>query len=298
MAAIFISPLLAAESNVTRLDKIVAIANQDVITSSQLTKEMDHAQKQLERTNQPILAPAELRKQALNNLILKSLQLQLCKTTNIQVSEGDVDKAIANIAESNKLSVDQLKEVIKQTWLSMKQYTKELQDQMLIQKLQQEQVSKDFTFTPEDVKKFIRENKNKFNQYGAYHVIDLLVPITEHSTQEQTKVKKQASQLAAQFKATHDIDTLLTQYPQTEKIDMGWRSFAEYPSLFQQSLSTMKLNDVSAPIAAPNGFHVLKLIETRGETAELSDKDMKNLAYQEKAQKFVKEWLLTLRQNP
>ncbi len=286
------------KGNYIKLDRIIAIVNQEPITSSEFDKELDKYAQQLEHLNQPLPARAELRKIALDNLISKNLQLQLCKKNNIKISDNDINQAMTNIAIANKLSVAQLKQAISQTGLTESQYKEQLREQLTLQKLQQEQISKTVSLTPEDVKEFLKANQNKLNQYSTYHVIDILFPANEKSTAIMiAENKKNAEIFSAQYRKSQDVDALLTRYPGAEKNDLGWRSLAEFPALFQSNIAMMKLNEVSAPIQAPNGFHLLKITEVRGDVIKPTEKELKNLAFQQKAQNAIKEWLQNLRKE-
>lgn len=282
----------------TRLDKIIAIVNRDPITLSELDKEMDRAKKQFEQTNQPLPPPAQFRKEVLDNLIAKSLQKQLCQAKGINIKQEDVDKTVGNIAKANKLSLAQLKEAIEHTGLNYEDYLIQIKEQLALQKLQQEEVAKNVTLTPEDVKKFMRENKNQLTKYNAFHLVDVLIPVGESEPSNRiTEVKKQATHLAQQLQVSKDFDVTLHQYSSAEKNDLGWRALAEVPSLFQSRVASMNINDVTAPIQAPNGFHILKLLDAKGENAKPSEAQLKGIVFQQKMQIAVKEWVQKLRND-
>ena len=276
----------------------MVIVNREAITQSQLTREMEHAPQQLEHAHQPIPALSELRRQVLDNLINKNLQLQLCKANGLKMPDEEINNAIQNIAKSNKITVAQLKEAIGQTGLTFDEYKSEIHEQLLLQKLQQEQAVKNISFTPDDVKKYMRENKDKFNRYSTYHVIDIVLPSAEGTTASQIEqVKKQASNLATQLQTGKDLDIAIKQYPAAEKNDLGWRGLADYPSLFQSKIAALKINNTSAPIQAPNGFHVLQLTGAKGDSVQPTETEIKNIVFQQKAQEAIKDWLANLRKD-
>ena len=45
--------------------------------------------------------------------------------------------------------------------------------------------------------------------------------------------------------------------------DLGWRKLGEVPSLFVNQVKKMKTKNISQPIKAPNGFHIIKLAATK-----------------------------------
>jgi peptidyl-prolyl cis-trans isomerase SurA len=286
-------------AGITRLDKIVAIVNRDVITQSQVNKEIERARHQVEQSHQPMPSDAEMRKKILDHLIAKSLQMQLVKSKNIKVTQEELDKAIKNVITSNKIDMTQLKQAIEQTGMTFDEYKKNLAEQISMQKLQQEEVARTVTVTPEDVSKISREYKNKLNQFNAFHVIDVVLSIPENSTAAQvTSLKKQAAEYAAQLQKGKSTEALAKEHPDLQNNDLGWRSLNEFPSLFQPKVAELRLKAISAPIAAPNGIHILQLVEARGENvARLSESDLKNIAFQFKTKEALQGWTDKLRKD-
>lgn len=281
----------------TSLDKIVAIVNREPITLSQLNKEIERYKQHLAQAQQPLPSTTTIRKEMLENLIGKSLQMQMCQAKGIKVEDTELNQAIDRIAKANNFSLIQLKEALQQTGLTFEEYQAQMKDQLLLQKLQQQEVAKNVSLMPEDVAKFMRENKDKFNQYNAFHLIDLALPANENAAKEQVeKVKKQAIQLAKDLQG-REVDDVLKNYPTAEKNDFGWRTMAEVPSLFQAKVASMKINSLSGPIQAPNGFHILKLIEAKGENVKPTEVQIKNVVFQQKMAEATKEWVQTLRKE-
>lgn len=282
----------------THLDKIIAIVNREVITQSELNKEIELAKKQFQHTDQPMPPEDVFRKEVLDHLIAKSLQMQVARSKGINVTKEEQDKAIESIAKSNNINVEQLKEGVAQSGMDFDQYKRQIAEQLLIQKLQQEEVAKNITITDEDVKKFKQENRDKINQYSAYHVIDILLPFSETADQGQiNEIKNQASALSQQLQSGKEVDVALKQYPYAEKNDLGWRALGEFPSLFQSKIAAMRIHNVTTPIPAPNGFHILKVVDAKGQTVNPTENNIKNMVFQQKVSAAVKDWIQKLRND-
>lgn len=274
----------------TRLDKIVAIVNHDPITLSQLNTEIEKINKQAEQLHEPLPTAVEIKKIALDNLIAKSLQIQLCQVKGIKLPQEELNKTLENIAKANKITTAQLKTAVEQAGLNYDTYVRQISQQLLFQKLHQEEVAKNMSFTPEDVKKFVREHPTVLNKYSAFHIIDILLPATESSNQI-AQLKKQANALASALQAKKDLDETLRQYPSAEKNDLGWRNLGEVPAIFQTKVAQMSVNSTSTPIQAPNGFHILRLVEAKGDNPRPTEDQIKNIAFQQKMSEAVKVWL-------
>lgn len=288
----------AKSSNFTRLDRIVAVVNGEVITQSQLSKELERTKKHYEQSNQPLPPAGELRTKVLDALIAKSLTLQLCNKRGIKASDDDVNKAINNILKMNKIDMAQLKQALEQQGMSFDSYKKTLSEQIAMQKLQQEEVAKGITVTPEDVRHFVNENKSKLSGYNAFHIMDITMPIADNASNTQIdSLRKQANELSLALQKGKSLEEVLKGYPYAQSEDLGWRSMGELPSLFQAKVAEMHVKSVSTPIQAPNGFHVLQLLEAKGENPKLSEADLKNLAFQQKVSAGIKEWTDKLRKE-
>ena len=95
--------LMAATSkdSAVKMDRIIAVVDQSVITEQELTDRINTVTAQLEKQG-TTLPPADvLQKQILERLIVDSLQLQLANQTGIKVDDTQLDKTIERIATQN-----------------------------------------------------------------------------------------------------------------------------------------------------------------------------------------------------
>lgn len=284
-------------SSFTRLDKIVAVVNTDIITQSQLNKEMATAKKQLEHEGGPMPSEKDLRKDVLDQMIAKNLQMQLAKAKDVQVTEADVDKVIANITKNNKMNLEQLKQALTQSDTNYTEFRSRIHDQIMMQKLQQQEVAKNVSVSPTEVKEFYRTNNGK-SQYNAFHLVDVLLPLQENAPQAKfAELQEQARALIQALSKNEDIDDALKSYPTAEKSDLGWRAINEVPSLFQPKVASLRIKQMTPPIQAPNGIHILKLVDAKGENIKITEKDAQNMVFQHKMVEEIKLWVAKLRKD-
>jgi peptidyl-prolyl cis-trans isomerase SurA len=291
-------PVVHKAASFTPLDKIIAIVNNEVITQSQLNDEITQEKKQLQRANTPMPSDKEIHSKMLDQLIAKKLQLQLAKARNIQVTDADLDKAIDNIAKTNHLNLAQLKQALTQTGIEYPQFRARIHEQILVSRLQQQEFAKTITLTSEEVKEFLRKNQGKMNKYNAFHLIDMVLPISDATATAQiTSLRQQAQTIAQQLQHGKRQEDIAKQFSNLQSNDLGWRALADLPPIFTEKLPTMNIGATSNPIQAPNGFHILKLVDARGESAKLTEKDAQNLIYQRKVTEKTQEWLKELRKT-
>jgi len=131
----FASTAFAQALPVDSLDRIAAIAEDDVILQSELDRAVANVLSQYRQNPQQLPPRQELERQVLERLILLRLQVQRAGSTGIRVTDSDVDQAIQRVAETNKIDVRQLRASLEHEGFSYDEYRKTLRDQLLVQRL-------------------------------------------------------------------------------------------------------------------------------------------------------------------
>lgn len=293
------SMTMAVAKHEENLDSIVAIINEDVVTGSELSHAVNLLKIQrAQDITEASLPEATMRKQALQQLIDKKLQLQLAQQAGIKISDKELDQAIGNVAKQNSMTVSMLYERLNQDGIKTADYRKEIREQMALRRLQQQELAGRITISPQEVTSFMRSATWKRSIPREYHVLDILVPLSDTpDTQEITQAKARANQVIRQLKqgkAVSDImagDTKAAEPLQSE--DLGFRPLADLPSIFIDHLQNMNKDDISEPIQAGNGFHILKMmgIKMDSSTHTASKQQIKELLMQRKYEDAMQSWL-------
>lgn len=263
----------APANNSMPLDQVVAVVNENVITESQLRQQMNGAKQQLQMSHTPIPNPAALRRQLLNQLINTELQLQVAKSTGVTTSEADIDKAISDIAARNNIPAAKMRQELQKQGINMTQYRKDIGDQVTISQIQQRAVAGKINISEQEVNQLaatLAKRPTKNAQPADYRIQDILIslpatPSTEQVQQANTRAKKLLAKLhqGANFQLLAAEDSNGQQALQGG--DLGWRKLSELPELFAQQVKTMKPGDITGPIRAPNGLHLLHLAAVRNQ---------------------------------
>jgi hypothetical protein len=114
-----IPPVLPAQggssfpsSSTTEIDAIVALVDEDVILRSELDLAVAGIVERIQASGDSMPPQNLLETQVLERLILRELQVQKALQTGIRVSDADVDQALVALAQQNKMTVQQLRDVI------------------------------------------------------------------------------------------------------------------------------------------------------------------------------------------
>ncbi len=295
-----IAPLFAWADGAVPLDKVVVIVNNSVITQSQLQNNIEMVKQQLQAAGKPVPSDAALRQKALDQAIGQTLQLQVAKRVKITASDADVTKAIGQIAQQNKLTVDQLKEALTKEGISYTQFRSQIHDQMILHQVQQQALAGKVHVSDADVKAYLKRAPAPNNPNVQYHLEDLLVLVGESATaSEQDAATKQANDLLQKARGGSSLSQLaqdagpkVAQYT-----DLQWRTVNQLPAIFANELPKLKAGDVSALIKAPNGLHIIRLVEAQGQAKPLTMEQARQMVLQQKVQEQADIWVQELRKT-
>lgn len=288
-----------------KLDRIVAIINNSVILESELDSEMGKIKKQLKAENTSLPPGDVLRKQVMEQLINKKLQLQLAEMAGIDPTEGQIDNAIRNIAKNNRLTVEQLYDALEKRGISKADYQKNIHDEYVMQQVQHQAIGQKITVSDQEVDDFMRSAAYLASTNKEYHLEDILIALPEAPTPDDVKnAKKHAESLIN--KIQHGLsfkDAAVAESDDSKALqggDLGWRKLPEIPSVFASLILQAKEGDVLGPIQAANGFHIIHLVQLRNVTlTKEADNPQKNqvkkLLFDRKYEEAKNAWLTKIR---
>lgn len=252
------------------LDKVVAVVNEGVITSSELDKQVELSKKQIAAQRMPMPNDAVLRKQVLQHLIDVDLQMQMAKQNGITVDSTELNEAIERIATTNHVTLTQLREEITRQGFSWAEYRRNIRKEMILTRLQQKAVGRDMSVSNDQVDQFLKTQGQVNNAALTYHVQNIVIPLNDEPTTEQVKkARNNAERLLAKINKGEDFSRLAIEESSGELAleggDLGERHLAEMPEIFAKEVIRMKVGQVVGPIRTGNGFQLLKLVGIGGE---------------------------------
>ena len=252
------------------LDKVVAIVNDGVITSSELDKQVELSKMQILAQKMQMPQESVLRKQVLQHLIDVDLQLQMAKQSGITVDDNELNKAIERIATMNHITLEQLRGEIKKQGMGWQEYKDNIRKEMIITQLQQKNVGKDIIITNDQVEQYIKTGITVDHSKLTYRVQNIVIPLSEEPTSEQVKkAKARAEKLLAKIKKGDDFSRLAIEESSGEWAleggDLGERHLAELPEIFAKEVVNMKVGQTVGPLRTGNGFQLIKLVAIGGD---------------------------------
>lgn len=251
------------------LDRVVAVVNDDVILSSELDRKLRLVREQLQQKDTPAPPEANLQRQVLEQMILENLQLQVAERTGIKVDDVSLGEAINNIAKQNQLSLSEFRAVLAREGYDFDRFREDIRHEMMIGRLRQRQVGNLVVVSDQEVANFLASQGGATSGDREYHLAHILIAVPEAAAPERIqKAKSKAEETLRQLQGGADFRQVAVSVSDGQQAleggDLGWRKAGELPSLFADKVTTMQPGDLVGPMRSPSGFHIIKLLETRG----------------------------------
>ena len=259
---------LVAKSAVIPLDKIIVIVDDNIITQTELNDRVTLISQQLKQQGSQLPSQENLRKQVLERLILEKLQLNIAKNTGIRINDETVNRVIANIANENRLSMEQFRAVLTKDGYQFSDFRENIRREITISRLRKIRVENKINISEQEIDNHLNQYSNGQSTDDEYRLSHILVATPEAATPDQideAKVKAQniVSELESGENFTKKAIAVSNDELALKGGDLGWRKIAQLPTLFSPIVRKMRKNDIKGPLRSPSGFHIIKLQDKR-----------------------------------
>lgn len=258
----------AAANKVELIDSIAAIVDESIILTSELETELARVKKRISERNIDKLDEAALKKQVLESLILRQIQIAEAKKRGITVDNITLNETVRNIAAKNKLSLEQFRRQLLADGINYEQYRDELRSDILINRLLQGAVYNRIAISKREVEDFIKTQHSQNNkiQYLLSH-IQLSIPEAANN-EKVAEVEERAMSIYKRLSNGEDFAKIAITESEGQTAldggDIGWLRVSELPALFANEVQSLNPDEISKPIRAPRGFHIIKVRDTKG----------------------------------
>lgn len=258
----------------TSLDRIVAVVNEEIILESELAQMIHTVEAQLGARGAPLPPDDMLEKQVLERLIMQHLQLQLADRTGIRVGDETLNQALQHIAENNKLTLSQFRDVLEKDGFDFPAFRESIRKEIIVSQLHKREIDDHVTVSEAEIDNFLTTQKKQGNQDVQYHLAHILVAIPEAASPEEIQAAKaRAEQILHQLQQEADFQKVAIAYSDGQQAleggDLGWRKMGQLPTLFVDVVPKLQVGEVSPLIRSPSGFHIVKLVDRRGEEEQV-----------------------------
>lgn len=265
-----LSPTLGASngSGTASIDGIVAVVNTDIITRSELNRQVAVIERQMSRRDAPLPDRIELRKQVLDRMVMDRAQLQKAEELGIRIEEAQIEAAMVRVADQNGLPLEEFLARLQEEGVSPARFREEVRSEITLARLREREVEARIQVSDAEIQNYLaaRSRGGAAANKPEVNWIQLLVKTpndASESTLNQARAKVETIEQA--LKDGKSLEDILKANPELAiegTGQMGWSGYDVVPTLFTDFLVKGQANAVKT-IRSPNGFHVLKVLGRR-----------------------------------
>jgi peptidyl-prolyl cis-trans isomerase SurA len=256
------------QSSNQEIDSIAVVVNDDVITRRELQERVQTVVKRMQQQQVQLPSAADLQRQILERMIVERAQMQLAKEMGIRADDAIVDRAIARIAEQQKMNLQQMRNQLEKEGTSFASFREEIREEIIMQRLRESQVDSKIQISEAEVDSFLATQEAAAQEQFELNISQIFVRIPENATPEVIGQRQaRADEVMRQLRTGADFAKMAATYSDAADAlqggAVGWRPSDRLPPLFADALAKLKPGQVTPAMKTVNGFYILKLVDKR-----------------------------------
>ena len=259
------------------IDKIIVSIEKDVVTQSELEKELANVLKNLKQDNLSQSELKKINKELLDQLIEKKLISQYAETIGLKVANEELDLVINNIIKNNNISLKILEQELLRDGSNIAEFKENLSFQLIVQKIKDREIMPFVNISDYEINTALKKKQKDLNkEFKISHIL-----IKKNNPDKDSILNEVAKKIK-----NEDFGTVALEFSEgpnaLDKGDLGWNTTQTIPSIFVDFVSKAKQGDISDIIESSNGYHLIKI-----ESIKNSSEEEKVLVRQYKFQQIL-----------
>ena len=247
------------------IDSIVALVDESVILRSELDAAISGIVNQIRARGEAMPPMNLLEGQVLENLIMNELQVQRALQTGIRISDADIDQTLVRVAQSNGITVQQMRQSIEQQGMEFGEFRQDIAEQLMTERLQQRIVNSMDPITDTEVDILLASQDGSGGEYNVSHI---LVALSDGSTPSQVaEAQSKADEIYQRLVDGLEFASAAISYSDSQEALegglLGWRDLNTVPAFFADAMRELEVGQFTKPVRSPVGFHIIKVNDFR-----------------------------------
>ena len=313
--ALLVATITVAVPDLTKLraqqtevvDRIVAVVNNEIITLYDLNRTFTPYAANIKALNYPPEKERQtlfqVRQNILDQLIDSMLADQQVKQARITVSQKEIDEAIERVKEQRQFTDEQLRQGLASQGMTMEEYRKEMEEQILRAKLVNREVKAKIVITKEDIKDYYENHREKYVGDKKYYLWNIFLKVSSSGpSSAKANARNQMEGILAQLKQGRSFESLVDELKRSasaaQGTDLGLYRLDELSEELRQVVKNMKTGEFSAVLDTNFGFQILyvqRIEVTEAKPLEAVEEEIQEHLYTEFVDNKYQEWLQELR---
>ena len=254
--------------NAQEIDKIIAIIGDEIVLRSEVENQY------LQYISQGVTSNEELRCEILEDLMTQKLLIFSCKQDSISVTKEEIEQEVetrVNYYVDQIGSIEKVEQYFEKDIYQIKKVLSELvEDQFLIQRMQSS-ITKDVKITPFDVNEFYdKMDKSELPLIEDRYKLSQIIVKPKMSEDQINKLTDRLNAFRKRVLNGEDFKVLAALYSDDPGSannggEIGFVSRGTFVPEFEKVAFRLKKGEVSEIVKTNFGYHIIQLIERRGD---------------------------------
>lgn len=268
MAMLVLTQAAVAQEEGFVVDEIIAKVDNYIVLKSEL-----------ERAYQDYITNGgtpndRIRCQYLALLVRGKLMMAKAEIDSVVVLDAEVDTNTKQrmdiiLSQSGK-TVDELEAIYGKTMEQIRlELREQIREQMIVGRME-DHITQDIKVTPSEVRRFFnRIPKDSLDYFSASVEVGQIVKVAEVNEKQKNVTRGQLIDLRNRILAGEDFSKLAREYSDDPSVtgnggNMGWVGRGRMVPEYEAMAFKLKPGEISMPFETSFGFHIMQLIERRG----------------------------------
>lgn len=251
------------------LDRVIAIVEENVILQSELDSRVRTVVSRLTAQGTNLPPQSLLEERVLDQLITDSIQLQRAEQMGMRISDNELNETLRSIARRNNLTLEQFEQQLTAEGMTYAEARDQIREEMLISRVQQRSVGNRVRVTDREVENYLTAQASRPDSGTEYQLAHILVAVDDfNNTEEVDRARAKADRLLSEIRNGRDFRAAaVAESDASNALDggvMGWRPESQLPSLVENVVPSLGLNEPSQVLQSGSGFHLITVLAKRG----------------------------------
>jgi peptidyl-prolyl cis-trans isomerase SurA len=248
-------------------DYIVAVVNSESVTAVEVAQRLARAVADAQRSGSRLPDESTLRQQVLESLIEERVLLTYARDSGNRVDEVELDRAVANVAAQNQLSIDQLRERLRAEGLDYPRFRHNLRDQMMLERVREREVGSRIRISDSDIDRIVDAQRAEAALDHELNLAQILVTVPEGANEAVVGQRRaHAERALARVRGGEDFKVVAREMSEDSNREaggeIGRRAIRRLPDLFVDATREVAVGQLAPQaVRSAAGFHVLKVLD-------------------------------------
>jgi peptidyl-prolyl cis-trans isomerase SurA len=286
------------------LDRVVATVNDEVITWSELRRNIELEGKEFLKgltDEERAKKIQEIEKPFLNSMIDVKLQLQEARKFGLNISLSETEGAIADIKRKYNLTDESLIESLKAEGFTLDEYRTRLAEQILLSKVVRHRVRDNILIMDKEIEEYYEANKEKYRKREKVRIRQIFFTKPEDDTQK-ANIEVKAQEIIQRIKKGEDFAKIANEFSEDASKefggDLGYVSRGSVLKEIEDVAFALNIGEVSRPFWSSTGLHIVKLEDRiEGSNIEEVRNKIKEVLFEKAFKLKYEDWIKGLREK-